>query len=634
MFVQRIKIKTMKKSILSAMGFALLFFGASYAQTTFLNENFNGTGLPAGWTQQTAATDGGWKVGANTAIQSNSFPIPAFQGNMVGTNDDACNCNKANEFLITPTIDLAGVTAALLSFDVFYGNLTYQGATENLSVRVSTDDGATFTLVQTIPGLLAWTNRLVDLSAYAGQEIKIGFRYDDGGGWLYGAALDNVKVYEPVQRDVAGISMPVAEYVLNNTAMNFTGVVQSLGSEQITTMRLNYSVNNGPAVSHVVNGLTVGLTDSYNFSHPTAWTPTAVGTYTIKFWVDQINGNTDQNNANDTITRTTYAAASLAQRKVLFEQFTSSTCGPCASADPNIASYLNANGVNTPTGKMVAAKYHVNIPSACSGTTTETQARQQFYGVNSAPASRLGGNAFAGHPNSVTQAMIDAEYARPAIFTVSPTGVFNATNLNVTVDVTSLVDFTGAGNVLHVVVFENNVPRSAFSTASTNQQNFSYVVRKMLPNANGTAMPNMTAGQTQEFNFTHNLTNMMAGNIANISVIAFVQNTATREVYQVNHAAFTGNVGVDEITMDPLSLMAFPNPTSADANIVFTAETANASVQVVNALGQVVFTTTLGAVNGTEMVNIPSDKLSNGLYMINVSTAEGVVSSTRLSVVK
>ncbi len=624
----------MKKSTLSAIGLSLLFTGASFAQTTFLNESFNGAGLPAGWTQQTAATDGGWKVGANTVIQSQSFPIPAFQGNMVGTNDDACNCNKANEFLITPTIDLNGATAALLSFDAFYGNLTYQGATENFSVRVSTDDGATFTLVETIPGALAWTNRLVDLSAYAGQSIKIGFRYDDGGGWLYGVALDNIKVYEPVQRDIAGISMPVAEYVLNNTAMNFAGVVQSLGSEQVTSMRLNYSVNNGPAVSQVVNGLTVDLTDSYNFSHPTAWTPTAVGTYTIKFWVDQINGNSDQNNANDTITRTTYSAASLTQRKVLFEQFTSSTCGPCASADPNISTYLNANGVNTPTGKMVAAKYHVNIPSACTGTTTETQARQQFYGVNSAPAARLGGNAYAGHPLNVTQAMIDAEYARPAIFTVVPTGVFNASDLTVSVDVTSLVDFTGAGNVLHVVVFENNVPRSAFTTASTNQQNFSYVVRKMMPNANGTAMPNMTAGQSQEFTFTHTITNLLAGNITNISVIAFIQNTSTREVYQVNHAAFTGNVSTDGITMDPLSLLAFPNPTSADANIAFTAETANASIQVVNALGQVVYTKTLGAVNGTEVVNIPSDNLSDGLYMINVSTAEGVVSTTRLSVVK
>jgi thiol-disulfide isomerase/thioredoxin len=624
----------MKKSILSILGVALMSFGVVQAQTFFINENFNAAGVPAGWTQQTAATDGGWKVGSNTQLQSQYWPIPAFQGNMIATNDDACNCNKANEFLITPAINLAGAGAALLSFDYFYNNGTYQGATENLSVRVSTDGGTTFTLVEVIAGVGAWTNKLIDLSAYAGQTIHIGFRYDDGGGWLFGAALDNVQVYEPVMYDIAGISMPVAEYVLTNQPMNFAGVVQNLGSANVTSMRLNYSINNGAPVSQVVNGLNLNLTNNYNFSHGTAWTPTAVGSYTIKFWVDQINGNNDQNNANDTIVRTTYAAATLTQRKVLFEQFTSSTCGPCASADPTIEGYLNSNGVNTANGKMVAAKYHVNIPSNCSGTTAETQARQQFYGVNSAPAARLGGNAYAGHPLNITQAMIDAEYARPAVFTIVPTGTFQGNALSVTVDVTSLVDFTGAGNVLHVVVFENNVPRASFSTASTSQQNFKYVVRKMMPNANGTTMPNMTAGQSQQFTFNHTITNLMAGNITNISVVAFIQNTSTREVYQANHAAFTGNVSVDEITMVPLNLLVFPNPTSSDANIMFSAETANATIEVVNALGQVVYTLNAGAINGDVMYSIPTDNLSDGLYMINVKTAEGVVSSTRLSVVK
>lgn len=624
----------MKKSIFSFLGLALMAFGVAQAQTSFLNESFTAAGVPAGWTQQTAATDGGWNVGTNTQLQSQFWPIPAFQGNMIATNDDACDCNKANEYLITPAIDLSGAAAALLSFDYYFNNGTYQGATENFSVRVSTDGGSTFTLIETMAGVNEWSSMLIDLSAYAGQTIHVGFRYDDGGGWLFGAALDNVQVYEPVMYDIAGVSMPVAEYVLNNTPMSFAGVVQSLGSANVTSMRLNYSINNGAPVSQVVNSLNIDLTDTYNFTHATAWTPTAVGTYTIKFWVDQINGNNDQNNANDTIVRTTYAAAELTQRKVMFEQFTSSTCGPCASADPTIEGYLNANGVNTPGGKVVAAKYHVNIPSNCSGTTPETQARQQFYGVNSAPAARLGGNAYAGHPLNVTQGMIDAEYARPAVFTIVPTGTFQNNALTVNVDVTSLVDFTGAGNVLHVVVFENNVPRASFSTASTSQQNFKYVVRKMMPNANGTAMPNMTAGQSQQFSFNHTITNLLAGNIANISVVAFIQNTSTREIYQANHAAFSGNVSVDGITQVPLNLMVFPNPTSSDANVMFSVETTNATVEVVNTLGQVVYTFNAGAIYGDYMLSIPTDNLTEGLYIINVKTAEGEVSTIRLSVVK
>jgi len=224
----------MKKSILSLLGMAFMSFGVVKAQTFFINENFNAAGVPAGWTQQTAATDGGWKVGSNTQLQSQFWPIPAFQGNMIATNDDACNCNKANEFLITPAINLNGVSAALLKFDYFYNNGTYEGNTENFSVRVSTDGGTTFTLIETIAGVGAWTNKLIDLSSYAGQTIHLGFRYDDGSGWLFGAAMDNVQVYEPNMYDMAGISMPVAEYVLTNTPNFFSKVVvQSLGFQQM-----------------------------------------------------------------------------------------------------------------------------------------------------------------------------------------------------------------------------------------------------------------------------------------------------------------------------------------------------------------------------------------------------------------
>jgi thiol-disulfide isomerase/thioredoxin len=42
------------------------------------------------------------------------------------------------------------------------------------------------------------------------------------------------------------------------------------------------------------------------------------------------------------------------QRTVLFEQFTSNTCVPCASAAPVINNILNANNVNTPNGKVVS----------------------------------------------------------------------------------------------------------------------------------------------------------------------------------------------------------------------------------------------------------------------------------------
>lgn len=52
------------------------------------------------------------------------------------------------------------------------------------------------------------------------------------------------------------------------------------------------------------------------------------------------------------------AQSPKAQRLVLLEEFTSSTCGPCAAANPTIISRLQQN-----PDKFTAIFYHVGWPS-------------------------------------------------------------------------------------------------------------------------------------------------------------------------------------------------------------------------------------------------------------------------------
>lgn len=626
------------KKMLRRAGFtisATLVAAAASAQTTFLNETFSGTTLPAGWDQNTLATDGGWKFGTAASNSSQSWTVPAHDGNMAGTNDDACNCNKSNDQLITPAINLTTAANAILSFDYFFNQGSYQGATESFKVQISTNGGTSWTDLAVIPGVGAWTTRLINLADYLGQTIHLSFTYNDGAGWTFGSAIDNVKVQEVVSYDLAGISANVQEYVLNNTPLTLTGTLQNFGGTTITAMRLNYQVNGGSVVSQNLTGLNIAATQSYNFSHGTAWTPTTEGLYTIKIWADELNGNEDQNHVNDTITVTTYAAAQLAQRKVLYEQFTSTTCGPCASADPTITTFLNNNGVNTAPGKVVALKYHMNFPAPGNDAayTAEGNTRRTYYGVSGIPNVQLGGNAYDGHPLNLTQATFDAEYARPSIFGIAATGTYNNTDVTINVDLTSFVNFTTANTRLHVVLIENELSRNDFSPLpTTSQQIFKYVMRKMLPNANGTTLPNMTSGQTQNFNFTHTLSNTLKGDMENVSVIVFVQNNTTKEVYQATSAKLTGNVGLTENAIES-SMLVYPNPASDFAIVTFNAETDNAVIEVVNALGQTVYTENLGSINGDHFVQLPTTQLSEGLYFVNVRTSSGSATK-RLSVVK
>ena len=147
--------------------------------TVIWEENFDsGTTLPAGWTQETNATDGGWRIGTTSFHSSTYFPVPARPGNVLGTNDDACNCDKSNDRVITPTIDLTGETDVRLIFDLFFVKGSYQGVIESLTLMGSKDDGATWEQLEDFSGLGSWRSPyLVDISAYANEAaVKFCFR--------------------------------------------------------------------------------------------------------------------------------------------------------------------------------------------------------------------------------------------------------------------------------------------------------------------------------------------------------------------------------------------------------------------------------------------------------------------------
>jgi len=161
---------------------SLMMLGGLSAQVIF-EENFEGATLPDGWTITTNANDGGWLVGSAPALSSQAFPIESNgSSRIIATNDDGCNCNKSNEYLIMPPLDLSDMTGVVLSFDAFYTDQSYQGNQEDATIEVSLD-GTNWTVLEDLHGHGSWDRHNVDLSAYAGEaNVLVGFRYDDGGG--------------------------------------------------------------------------------------------------------------------------------------------------------------------------------------------------------------------------------------------------------------------------------------------------------------------------------------------------------------------------------------------------------------------------------------------------------------------
>src|SRR5688572_20784367 len=70
-----------------------------------LLEDFE-AGLPDDWTQITYASDGGWVVGSPEDLSSPGLTFPPNGSpQFAATNDNACNCDKSQDYLITPVLD-------------------------------------------------------------------------------------------------------------------------------------------------------------------------------------------------------------------------------------------------------------------------------------------------------------------------------------------------------------------------------------------------------------------------------------------------------------------------------------------------------------------------------------------------
>jgi hypothetical protein len=630
-------IFNMKKHLLNGVLAAFLAMSGftSKAQVTVLNENFNGTGLPTGWTQVSNATDGGWLTGTNTALQSSAWSIPAFDGRMVATNDDKCNCNKADEDLFTPVMDLSALSNAFLTFDVFFGKGTYQGATEFAQVRISNDGGTTWSLLKELTGQSTWRNELIDITNYISTDVQIGFRYNDGSGWTFGCALDNIKVYEAYEYDVTTLSLDINQFNLVNTPQPISGRLRNLGAQTITSLTLNYSVNNGTPVTANLTGLNITATSYYDYTHATDWTPTSAGPYTIKVWATNLNGNADQFTANDEVSVAVIASNQVAQRKVLYEQFTSNTCTPCASSAPTIKNFLNSNGVNTPSGKMVAIKYHQNFPAPGTDAayTAEMGSRRTFYGITGIPAAVASGNAYNGHSAFLTQAIVDRVYSQPTFLNIDLDYTYDITakSINITVDLNPLYSY-GSATKLHVVVIEDDVPNTKLPGGTTSQTEFYHIARKMLPNQNGTNIASFTAGQARNFTFTHtfdNIFNTMSG----LSVVAFVQNSTTNEVFQVTSLSKDATSSQSDI-YGAKNIKIYPNPMSTYSNVEFDVDgVQNINVQVMNSIGQLVESFDLNGVSGKYIHTLNTEKLENGIYILS-TRMNGEVSNKKFVVSK
>ncbi|TAL61432.1 MAG: PKD domain-containing protein [Bacteroidetes bacterium] len=257
------------------------------------------------------------------------------------------------------------------------------------------------------------------------------------------------------------------------------------------------------------------------------------------------------------------------QRLVFVEEFTQASCGPCASANPSFNALLSTN-----TTKAASLKYQVSWPGTDpmnAQNTADVTTRVTYYGVSGVPDARLNGNVAAGAPGVVTQTNINSEYALPSPFSMKLDHWFNAANdsIYINCEITCTQNTNMTTPRVRIAMIEKTIT-FANAPGSNGEKVFYNVMRKMYPNANGTALATAwTSGQKKTISFKEKIPAYIYSK-PQIGVVAFIQDDSNKNIKQ---SAFSSSPGTP-LALPPVADFMANTTTTCDGIINFSDQSA------------------------------------------------------------
>lgn len=519
-----------------------------------------------------------------------------------------------------------------------------------------------------------WTAHGISLSAYAGQSVRIAFRNNSSN--KYQLWLDDILVKNVSNNyDVAMLSNDTYKYSAINTNHSISASFRNQGATPVSSMVLNYQVGSSPVVTETKNFTvplnyleTGGHTFSFLYSSPTA------AYNTVKVWVSSINGQADQQQANDTASIGLTLSASVPAKKVLVEEFTSAECGVCPQ------SYITLRDLSLANPKVIATSVHSNdnLANATGTLLTNDLAeegssamidRYYYPGVGKITSARSQWETFV----NMRQSMIV-----PADVSITGLG-YNQTTRQITANVSANFSGDVKGDYrLNLYIKENNIYgpimdisdngwnqySSLFNiqaspyyqvgyplNASTyimgpNQYSHQYAVTEFLDGPYGAAgiipVNGSTAGQSYSKSYTYTLPVALSGefryNPENIYLVAVLSEYSTAAVLNSAEVKLIAGpempVGIQQLTKNEAELNLFPNPASDRCYISYTsAQSQQVKTEIYNALGVLVHEGVEAIGQGEVVQQLDCSMLAEGNYHVVLSFKDRRLSK-KLTVIK
>ncbi|MES2616649.1 MAG: T9SS type A sorting domain-containing protein [Bacteroidota bacterium] len=459
---------------------------------------------------------------------------------------------------------------------------------------------------------------------------------------LFDATDNSYYKFKPgakLTNNAEGFASTLPDYMaMTQAPFSLSGVFKNVGSATISSCDINYSVDNGAVVTASAGTISINPNGTAKVTHPTTWAGGSIGNHKITMWLSNINGNPDDEGIDDSITKIVNVVEDFVVRKPLHEVFTSSTCGPCRPGNINLDENILPQ---YPADDNTVIKYQMYFPgSGDPYYTNECQTRATLYGVNAIPNMQVDGG-WNGNANSYSTTLYNQFKSKPSFIKIDASHIINFKRVEVNVTVTPLMNFNNTNLRVFVAVLEKKTTKNVKTNGETE---FTHVMKKMLPNANGTVLGTVTKNVDKVFpQMTYNVpgdyrlppsgqssiinvnTENSIEELTDCEVVVFVQDIVTKEIYQSTWSSGTV-LAVDDIANSgKASISVFPSPsTGGETTVKFSLNNnpSDVKINVYNTLGQVVETINSSElVAGSNTISFNTENYAKGVYTIKIEGA-------------
>lgn len=499
----------------------LMAFTLWLSAQTFISEDFSSGAMPpSGWTIDAHATNWSADASANAggaAPEAVFFYNPSFNG---------------ASRLISPEIDLTGYSTVKLMFKHFLDD--YEGSGYTLGVATRSAGGAWNVAWSVNPtGDIGPEEKVLEIATadVGASDFQFCIYFNGNSYNLDYWYIDDVMLFLPFATDAAMAKITTPTYV--GGAVPVEGVIRNLGTNTITSADISWKVSEDMTYTSTLSGFSLDFGESATFVCNDLF-HFPIGGYNLEVWVSAVNGGMDDNPGNDLKSKTVSVYSHSIYRKPAFEEFTSSTCAPCASFNTSFNPWTEEHA-----DEITLVKYQMDWPGNGDPYYTEEGGeRRMYYGVSYVPWPQCNG-AYVDYTIGAVQAAFDEAIQQPGIAKIAASHTLDGTSITVNANILPFANFNDFR--AHIIVIENLTTGNVSTNGETE---FHHVMMKMMPGANGTTL-NMMDRESVTLTETFDLVNTNVEEFDDLSVVVLFQDYGTKEIFQSEYSVENGQFATE-----------------------------------------------------------------------------------------